>query len=84
MVDTNFTPPLTILQRARLLAHLSDTLHAEAIELTMSPNAMHELAQATARHANILLELIESTKRRVVAYNTFAESMIDEELRRHP
>ncbi len=63
MVETNFTPPLTILQRAKLLAHLSDTLHAEAVEQTLPANSMYELAKNTAKHANVLLEMIEKSRR---------------------
>ncbi len=63
MVETNFTPPLTILQRAKLLAHLADTLYGECIELSMPANSMYELAKNTAKHANVLLEMIEKARR---------------------
>ena len=62
----NFTPPLTILQRAKLLAELADILHAEAIELTLPDNSFYELAKNTAKHANLVLEIIERGRRRVI------------------
>ena len=58
-----FTPPLTILQRAKLLASMADTLHAECIELTLPANSFYELAKNTAKHANLVLEMIERSRR---------------------
>ncbi len=60
MSETRTLPQtLTILQRARDLAAMTDELHAESIERTLPANALTALARDVARRAEVLLAMIE-------------------------